>query len=197
MHNVRYVSKKAHQRNQPLIRCCFAGSESRTRNRTRYACAFRSPVDPHGDFLDGLRQIVRVMVAIGVEENFKQHSQITSCLPWICTSLHQPGRRGVSQRMRGYSGPKPYEPNGTLERRFDRGYRPSVVLDKMLRFDQSGASAADEQASGRGSGPSVAACWFSRCPVSDGSSGRALGVEAGIGCNFRLRTICHRRSSDL
>lgn len=100
------------------------------------------------DFLDGLRQIAS-MVAIGVEENFKRHSEITSCLPWICTSLYQPGRRGVSQRMRGYSGTKPCEPNGTLERRFDRGYRPSVVLDEMLRLDQSGpAPQVSKQAEG-------------------------------------------------
>lgn len=30
-----------------------------------------------------------------------------------------------------------------------------------------------------------------------GAAALYLGVEAGIGCNFRLRTICHRRSSDL
>src|SRR6266478_4862068 len=34
-----------------------------------------------------------MMVAVRVQQNFERHSKITSCLPWICTPLHQPCRR--------------------------------------------------------------------------------------------------------
>jgi len=63
------------------------------------------------------------MVAVGVEQNLKRHSEIAGCLPWICTLLRQPSRRRVSQRVKGYSGTKPCEPDRTLEGRFDRKSR--------------------------------------------------------------------------
>ena len=49
-------------------------------------------------------------------------------------SLHKPSRCGVSKCMRGDSRTKACKPHGTLERRFDRGNGPSVVLDEMLRL---------------------------------------------------------------
>src|SRR4051794_5117569 len=56
----------------------------RTRNRTRYVRFSFPRRIAHGDFLDGIRQIVGMMMAVSVQQNLKRHSKIASCLPWIC-----------------------------------------------------------------------------------------------------------------
>jgi hypothetical protein len=45
--------------------------DHRTRNRTRYVRFSFAGRFAHGDFLDGIRQIVRVMVTVGIEQNLK------------------------------------------------------------------------------------------------------------------------------
>jgi hypothetical protein len=42
----------------------------------------------HRDLLDGIRQIVGMVVSIGVQQNFERHPKIAGRLPWICASLH-------------------------------------------------------------------------------------------------------------
>src|SRR6266446_3154965 len=39
-------------------------------------CAFRSPGFAHGDLLDGIREIIRVVMTIGVQQNLERHSKI-------------------------------------------------------------------------------------------------------------------------
>jgi len=87
-----------------------------------------------GDFVDGIGQIVGMVMAIGVEQHLKRHSEIARCLPRIRASLHKPSCCGVSKCMRGDSRTKACKPHGTLERRLDRGNGPSIVLDEMLRL---------------------------------------------------------------
>ena len=78
--------------------------DHRTRNRTRYVRFSFAHRITHGDLLDSIRQIVGMVVTIGVQQNLQRHSKITSCLPWVCAPLHQPRRRRVSQGVRGYPG---------------------------------------------------------------------------------------------
>jgi len=78
--------------------------EYRTRYRTRYV-RFSFAASAHSDLFDGIRQIVGMVVSVGVEKNFERHPKIAGCLPWIRTPLHQPGRRCVSQSMRGFDLP--------------------------------------------------------------------------------------------
>ena len=60
--------------------------DHRTRNRTRYV-RFSFDALAHGDLLDGIREIVGVMMTIGIQQDLKRHSEIASCLPWICGPL--------------------------------------------------------------------------------------------------------------
>jgi hypothetical protein len=103
-------------------------------DRSRYVrFSFAGWVAP-GDFVDGIGQIVGMVMAIGVEQHLKRHSEIARCLPRIRASLHKPSCCGVSKCMRGDSRTKACKPHGTLERRPDRGNGPSIVLDEMLRL---------------------------------------------------------------
>jgi hypothetical protein len=52
-------------------------------HRTRYVRLSFVDRFALGDFLDGIRQIIGVMVPIGVEHDLERHSEITGCLPRI------------------------------------------------------------------------------------------------------------------
>jgi hypothetical protein len=67
--------------------------DHRTRNRTRNVRFSFTGRVAHADLLDGIRQIIGVMMAVGVEQNLKRHSKIAGRLPRVRASLHQPRRR--------------------------------------------------------------------------------------------------------
>src|SRR2546428_6675298 len=106
----------------------------RTRNRTRYVRFSFAGWIALGDFVDGIGQIIGMVMAIGVEQHLKRHSEIAGCLPRIRASLHKPSRCGRSHGMRCDTRTKACKPHATLDCRFDRGNGPSVVLIGMLRL---------------------------------------------------------------
>lgn len=49
--------------------------DHRTRNRTRYV-RFSFAAFAHGNLLDGIRKIIRVVMTIGVQQDLQRHSEI-------------------------------------------------------------------------------------------------------------------------
>jgi hypothetical protein len=48
-------------------------------HRTRYVC-FSFAAFAHYDLFEGIREIVRVVMTIGIEQDLKRHSEIARCL---------------------------------------------------------------------------------------------------------------------
>jgi hypothetical protein len=92
----------------------------RTSYRTRYVpFSFHCWIALH-DLLDCVRQVGRMMVPIGVEQDFEGHSKIARRLPWIRTPLHQPCCCRMPKRVRRDPPIEPRKPYGTLECRLHR-----------------------------------------------------------------------------
>ena len=87
-----------------------------------------------GNLFDGVRQIIRMMMAICIEQDLERHSQIACRLPRIRPPLHQPGRRGMSQRVRREPVLKLGEPHRAFERRLHGCHRLAIELDEVFRF---------------------------------------------------------------
>ena len=73
-------------------------------------------------------------MAVCIEQDLERHSQIACRLPRIRSTLHQPGRRGVSQRVRRDTFLKSGEPHRALERRLHGCHRLVVELDEVFRI---------------------------------------------------------------
>ena len=72
-----------------------------------------------------------MVVTVGPLNHRSRHAQISGRLPDRHAPLHQPRRRSVPQRMRGYPAPQPGKFDRVSEAGLDRLDRRAVPFDKM------------------------------------------------------------------
>ena len=68
--------------------------------------------------------MIRMVVAVRAQQRLNAHTKIAGSFPWIDASLHEPGRRGMTKRVRGHASREFRQ----LHRVFETGlYRPNTL----------------------------------------------------------------------
>jgi hypothetical protein len=86
----------------------------------------------------GFLHVIGMVMTVGVDQNLHRHAKESGCLPRVSAQLHKPGRRRVSQRVRGDVAFRQIELrhlHGTCERVLDRLHARALLFDEVVGDD--------------------------------------------------------------
>ena len=81
----------------------------------------------------GLPQMIGMMVSVNAVEHLDAHAEEARGFPFVDTRLHQPRRRGVTQRMRADTAVEIGQAHRPRKRCLDRLHGRAIPFDEVRR----------------------------------------------------------------